>query len=267
MTRRFRRRILIWYSYVDEDTANSTGLIKFGADGSVIIGVDSTHTYNPNGPGRPSVRINSTKTYTHGLFIADISHMPGGVCGTWPAFWTVGDDFPNHGEIDILEGTNLNTTDLSSLHTGGTCSIAGDRETGILQAPNCTYGNDSNPAGCSVANTNSNSYGLGFNSDNGGVYAMQWTSEYIRVWFWPRGAIPSDIEAGEPTPRTWGLPVSNFQGSCDIDSNFINHHIVLNTDFCGDLAGSTWNSSCAAHTGVSSCSVYVANNPSAFADM
>src|SRR5271163_2189760 len=101
MTCRFRRRILIWYSYVDEETANTTGLIKFSDTGSVIIGVDSTHTDNPSGPGRASVRLNSTKTYTHGLFIADISHMPGGVCGTWPAFWTVGDDFPSQGEIDI----------------------------------------------------------------------------------------------------------------------------------------------------------------------
>ena len=196
MTRRFRRPILIGYSYVDEDTANSTGLIKFSDDGSVIIGVDSTHTYNAsepyvgiNGVGRPSVRITSTKKYNHGLFIADISHMPGGVCGTWPAFWTLGDGvWPYHGEIDILEGANDQTTDLSSLHTAGTCSIAGDLETGILQATDCTYdvSTGNNSAGCSVENPNSNSYGLGFNSDNGGVYAMQWTSDYIRIWFWPR---------------------------------------------------------------------------------
>jgi hypothetical protein len=268
MTRRFRRRILICYSYVDEETANTTGLIKFSDNGSVIIGVDSTHTYNTS-YGRPSVRINSTKTYNHGLFIADISHIPGGVCGTWPAFWTVGDDWPNHGEIDIIEGSNLETTDLSSLHTGETCSIAGDRETGILQATDCTYdvSTGNNSAGCSVSNRNSNSYGLGFNSDNGGVYAMQWTSDYIRIWFWPRDSIPADIEAGKPTPDTWGLPTANFQGSCDIDSNFISHRIVLNVDFCGDVDGNAWNSSCAAHTGVSTCVAYVANNPSAFADV
>lgn len=92
---------------------------------------------------------------------------------------------PSHGEIDILEGSNLQTTDLSSLHTAGTCSIAGDRETGILQATDCTYdvSTGNNGAGCSVSNSNSNSYGLGFSSDNGGVYVMQWTSEYIRIWF------------------------------------------------------------------------------------
>jgi hypothetical protein len=41
---------LILYRYVDEDTANSTGLIKFGDESSVIIGVDSTHTYDAGQP-------------------------------------------------------------------------------------------------------------------------------------------------------------------------------------------------------------------------
>lgn len=31
----------------------------------------------------------------------DIRHMPQG-CGTWPAAWEVGDDWPNQGEVDIV---------------------------------------------------------------------------------------------------------------------------------------------------------------------
>lgn len=31
--------------------------------------------------GRESVRISSKKTFTHGLFIADVKHMPGNICG------------------------------------------------------------------------------------------------------------------------------------------------------------------------------------------
>lgn len=44
--------------------------------------------------GRSSVRITSRQSYQFGLFLVDIDHMPGGVCGTWPAFWMVGPDWP-----------------------------------------------------------------------------------------------------------------------------------------------------------------------------
>ena len=37
------------------------------------------------GAGRPSVRISTQKSWTHGLFIGDFAHTPGGICGTWPA--------------------------------------------------------------------------------------------------------------------------------------------------------------------------------------
>jgi hypothetical protein len=37
------------------------------------------------GRGRKSVRIETKNTYDKGLVLADISHMPGGICGTWPA--------------------------------------------------------------------------------------------------------------------------------------------------------------------------------------
>jgi beta-glucanase (GH16 family) len=66
------------------------------------MGVDSLTTLDPSGPGRKSVRIESKKSWNHGLFIADIAHMPGGVCGTWPALWTLGPDWPYNGEIDII---------------------------------------------------------------------------------------------------------------------------------------------------------------------
>lgn len=49
------------------------------------MGVDHTTTLQTNGAGRESVRISSKKTFTHGLFIADIAHMPGTICGAWPA--------------------------------------------------------------------------------------------------------------------------------------------------------------------------------------
>lgn len=274
-------------SYVDQAHAQSMNLISTDPnDGSVKIGVDTDPTnfydatadyYNINGVGRPSVRLTSKATYNHGLFIADIANMPGGVCGTWPAFWTLGDGtWPYHGEIDILEGANNMNTALSSLHTGSQCSITASAQTevGNLQSTNCTYdtATGANSAGCGVSNPSTASYGEAFNTNGGGVYAMEWTSAHINIWFFPRGAIPQDITAGMPTPASWGLPTSSFQGACDIDSNFINHQIVIDNTFCGDWAGNTWGDlssadSCAAQTQTSSCAAYVAENPSAFEEM
>ncbi len=75
--------------YVDETKAHSSGLVSTSYS-SVYMGVDHTNV-TPN--GRPSVRLTSNKAYDHGLIILDIAHMPEG-CGTWPAFWTVGPEWP-----------------------------------------------------------------------------------------------------------------------------------------------------------------------------
>lgn len=102
--------------YLDQSDAQSRGLISAGS--TVKIGVDSTSTISPTSTGRASVRISSNKVWTHGLFIADLASMPGGICGTWPAFWTLGNGtWPYHGEIDIIEGANDMDENLSSLHT------------------------------------------------------------------------------------------------------------------------------------------------------
>jgi hypothetical protein len=49
---------------------------------------------SPAPNGRMSVRLESKQSYNQGLIIADIAHMPGSICGTWPAFWTIGPDWP-----------------------------------------------------------------------------------------------------------------------------------------------------------------------------
>lgn len=119
--------------------------------------------------------------------------------------------------------------------------------------------------GCGVSHHSSDSYGVGFNRGGGGVYAMEWTSDHIAVWFWPRSAIPENVLGFDPNPSTWGEPVAWFRGPCDIDANFQQHRIVFNTTFCGDWAGNVWSSSeCSAKA--PSCTEFVANNPSAFAE-
>lgn len=72
--------------YQSRSNSQNMGLIN-GTSGNVRMSVDSINN-TPN--GRPSVRITSNKSYNYGLIVVDIEHMPGGSCGSWPAFWTVG---------------------------------------------------------------------------------------------------------------------------------------------------------------------------------
>lgn len=105
-------------NYVDQSSAQSAGFID--NSGSVVrISADSTNI--ATSPGRSSVRIQSNAAYDHGLIILDLNHMPQG-CGTWPAFWTVGPNWPSNGEIDIIEGVNDQTGNDMTLHTSSGCT-------------------------------------------------------------------------------------------------------------------------------------------------
>ena len=214
--------------------------------------------------GRDSVRISSTKSFNKGLFILDLLHMPKNVCGSWPAFWLLGPDWPKGGEIDILEGVNAQQGNQMTLHTSEGCSLQPGGFSGKLETQNC--GPDEKNTGCAITSADPSGFGDGFNRGNGGVYATEWTGKDISIWFFPREKIPSDISSGNPTPEKWGQPVAKFGGSsCDVESHFKDMKIVFNTAFCGDWAGKVWQSGgCAAATGVAKCEDFVGQHPEAF---
>jgi hypothetical protein len=258
--------------FVDIHTANSTGIAGIMSGGSankaVYLGVDST-TIAPQGRG--AIRVTSTRAFQHALVIADIAHMPGGVCGTWPAMWMLGADkpWPNGGEIDIVEGVNTQSGNRMTLHTNAGVEVQNGTDfSGELVTSNCDInapGQGTN-VGCQIADTQSLTFGSDFNAANGGVYATEWTSDFIKIWFFPRGSIPTDIASGSPDPSAaWGTPASIFQGNFNMDAHFQNLQIIFDTTFCGQWAGVDWTtSSCASLA--STCESYVTNNPSAFAD-
>lgn len=106
---------------------------------------------------------------------------------------------------------------------------------------------------------------------------MEWTSAGITVWWFPRYAIPSDITNNIPNPSSWPTPIAQFPGSsCNPYQFFYDHYNIFDTTLCGDWAGAdaVWNyagyagqsQSCAALTGYSTCSDYVLNQGSAFAN-
>ncbi|TVY49978.1 putative endo-1,3(4)-beta-glucanase [Lachnellula cervina] len=163
-------------SYVSAAEAATLGLAGPGPNGAMYIGVDHSTTLSTSAPGRKSVRISSKKSWTHGLFIADIAHMPGGICGTWPAFWSFGPNWPHSGEIDVIEGVNSNHDNLMSLHTSSGCTVAGSGQSGTLQSNNCD-GDLNGNAGCGSTASADSSYGATFNAGSGGVYATEWTEQ------------------------------------------------------------------------------------------
>ncbi|KAL7629450.1 hypothetical protein AAE478_000970 [Parahypoxylon ruwenzoriense] len=235
--------------------ANAASLAGFAND-AVYLGVDYT-TAHPVG-GRGSVRVNSKKRYSGGLIIADIAHQPAAQCGTWPAFWTVGPNWPHDGEIDIIEGVNLATNTTYTLHSSAGCTFS----QGDCNAPGT--GN----LGCGTPSDDTRTLADGFNEMGGGVFALEWTSSAINIFFFPRTEqIPEDITAGTPDPSTWGQPSTSFSGpGCDISSHFKNHQIVFDTTLCGDWAGKVFSSDPVCSSKASTCQEYVASNPSAFRD-
>ncbi|THH31666.1 hypothetical protein EUX98_g2499 [Antrodiella citrinella] len=83
-------------NYVDQTTALAQNLTYASGD-HFIIRADDTTVLSAGGPGRNSVRLQSNKQYLNHVAVFNIRHMPQG-CGTWPAVWEVGANWPNEGK-------------------------------------------------------------------------------------------------------------------------------------------------------------------------
>lgn len=285
--------------YQTKDAAVKSELVGYFEDTqSIFLGVD----YKEKDPkGRKSVRVESTKTWNQGLLVADIRHMPDSTCGSWPAYWLLGqqtvgqDDWPKGGEIDLLEGVNLDNAAAVTLHTSEGCAVDNATSSvqgqinaeavsfmGSMSTSNCDVaaeGQEKN-VGCSIkapstsAKSNMATYGTEFNNASGGVYAMEWTTTSIAVWFIPRDSDTYKSNFGSKAasesldPSTFGTPLAKFQGQgCDFTERFKNMRVIFDTTFCGEWAGNEWEqSTCAAKTGAATCEEYVQNNPEVFAD-
>jgi len=143
--------------------------------------------------------------------------------------WMVGPNWPNGGEIDIIEGVNDQSSNDMTLHTNAGCSISNNGAfTGTMTTPNCDVNAPGQPnnAGCQILTGDTRTYGSGFNANGGGVYATLWDSSAISIYFFPRGQLPSDLQSQNPNPAAWGRPLAQFQGGCDIDAHFQNLQIV-----------------------------------------
>lgn len=232
--------------YVPREQAQSLNLTSATAD-SAFLRVDTSVGPGDKpdaSTGRFSVRVESKKTYDSGLFIFDIKHTPYG-CGTWPALWlTDSSNWPENGEIDVMEATNkADTGNQMTLHTTGGCSMDVKRKnTGEVMKKDCNHEKSDND-GCGVK-SDADGFGTGFNKNGGGVMAVEWRKEGIRMWQFARKSIPSDIKSNKPAPSTWGTAVADFPNTdCNIGSHFKNQSIIANIDLCGSLVYHVWDSS------------------------
>ncbi|TQV99080.1 endo-1,3(4)-beta-glucanase [Cordyceps javanica] len=261
-----------YINYRNQEDAAALGLIATQGT-EMFLGVNHRDVLDPKGKGRDSVRIESKKLYNHGLFIAEFTHLPQVGCGVWPAFWTFGDPWPVKGEMDIYENWNLAKYNMVTLHTGnatevGSCTISQENMLNPIITSNCdaTFQDENQSANQACATEESRGQ---WGSRSGGVYAMEWTAEHIKLWSWSRDQTPADIKRRQPIPRRWGTPHFFAGGSsCDIDSHFRDQKLVLNIDFCGVAAGNPdlWKQQCLQTTGYENCADYVAKNPDDFAN-
>ncbi|KAF3484119.1 1,3(4)-beta-glucanase [Arthroderma uncinatum] len=261
-----------YVNYLDQAEAQKQKLIDFdAANNTVYLGVD--HDNIATGEGRSSVRLETKKTYNHGLIVADIEHMPGGACGTWPAFWTTSSSWPSEGELDIIEGVNTQKQNAYALHTADGCSISQRPNfSGKIMTPNCDVkaAGQAENQGCLIEDSKQQGYGPTFNQQGGGIFATEWTSNGISIWFFPRGSntTPADINSEHPDPSKWTeKPVAHFGGeACNIDKHVRNQRIIFNTAFCGGWADGMWPTDEVCSKKAPTCMEYVQKNPEAFVD-
>eukprot|EP01084_Bolivina_argentea_P302988 523061_1 len=254
----------------NETIAKQMGLINT-TNSTAYIGTDYWNKVGSN--GRPAIQIGSVNRYSNGLFILNVSHMPTGCC-VWPAWWLCGPDWPNEGEIDIIEGTNLATDDISHLHTGKGCnfmnvSVNMTGEYGSWCDKNCTTVSNSSHDGCGIWAENNNSYGIQFNNNNGGIYVAEVNDNIgIRLWFWTQSNVPIDIINKQPNPNTWSIPFAYWPFGMWCTSDHVKDlQMIFDLYYCGGAAtDSKWNEQCGNIVGNATCEEFVMNNPSYFKD-
>ena len=255
---------------VDYNTAVSLGMINT-TQYQTYIGVESNNQYNKNGKCRQVVQIMAKFKYDRGLFVLNAEHMPYG-CGVWPSFWTMGPNWPYNGEIDIVEGINFATNNQGTLHTSNGCDMEAAKSEikstisgQVTSDYNCSF-----QPGCAEEAQNSDAFGSGFDYSGGGVWAMELTDDFIRMFYFNHNDIPSDLSNQKPNPDTWGKPWGYFPfGSWCSNSHFKEQQVYIDTYMCGWAGSSSnsypfsWTNQCESKYG-SSCESFVENNPNYF---
>eukprot|EP00934_Nitzschia_sp_Nitz4_P009340 Nitzschia sp. Nitz4//scaffold17_size182527//81430//83144//NITZ4_001852-RA/size182527-snap-gene-0.295-mRNA-1//-1//CDS//3329539334//9330//frame0 len=149
--------------------------------------------------------------------------------------------------------------------------------------------------GCVAIDTDGNSLGIPLNENGGGIFALEWdpVNRHMRTWvFTPHTKVPENLveairtaqEPEEkrvmPDPEEWPIPYGYFPidnlthpslplrelgDNTNCPSNhFRNMRLVLNTAFCGSVAGNRYFLDCKNESKVyKSCNEYIRSRPEA----
>ncbi|EFY87375.1 beta-1,3-endoglucanase [Metarhizium acridum CQMa 102] len=270
-----------WVKYQDLPNAQKKGLAKV-KDGEIYLGIDHTRVLNKtSAEGRDSLRVVSKEAFRYGLVITRFTHLPELVCGGWPAYWTLGvGEWPKAGEIDMYEGWNLDVHNKPAIHVGpaaefGSCTIEQDDQSAEVISGNCDNTFADNKVqwpgqGCQSRETKDTIWA----SPEGGIQALEWTKDYIKLFTWPHGKEPENLDDDELDTSSWGKPTVQIRASkCDIDGIFQKQQLMFTLPVCGNPPGSDqfWKEldggsgkTCDKVTREPTCIDFVAKNPHAF---
>jgi hypothetical protein len=105
-----------------------------------------------------------------------------------------------------------------------------------------------------------------YNNNGGAVVVMQWTSDYIKMWLFPKNKpIPASLQNINTMPDVceFGLPDAAFYG-CNFNEYFSEQQLVFTNTFCGDYAGASGVYPQGTSQCPNSCSTQVQDNPSSY---
>mmetsp|Transcript_107991 Transcript_107991/g.344786 ORF Transcript_107991/g.344786 Transcript_107991/m.344786 type:complete len:401 (+) Transcript_107991:55-1257(+) len=241
-------------SYADAQLA---GVARISGSHAILrTGRRSTKAFK-----RMSARIRTKKSWKHFLAAVHFKHLPWG-CGVWPSFFTLGvGEWPAAGEMDILEYVNDGKA-MTSFHTSKECRLDEAKVNKYGSMPDANYkGNDNSNYNCLTKYcATCKSLGCAPNTmplltcqqmaDRPGVFAMERTASFTKIFFIPSWAIPADLDAGRPTPEAWDqwiisyYPFGDSESTCpEPDDIMSKQRFVLQILLCGDWASKVWGDS------------------------
>jgi hypothetical protein len=92
-----------------------------------------------------------------------------------------GPNWPQNGEIDIVEGVNDYTNNQATVHTNPGCTLSSQDSNALGISGNVVGGTncaalETGNQGCGVRSKDTNSFGPTFNQNGGGVYSSEFTT-------------------------------------------------------------------------------------------